>query len=145
MFTISGILSNKILQYIIGGVIISLILGFGILHYKSEINSLNKKVTEQFGAIRNLNANVAALSSTNDTNQKTIDVLKADLKSADKTCTDRLVLKDEEINTIKKNIAELTRKIQFKEIYKYDNCTIKFKEGNINDKDILSDIMRIGS
>jgi len=140
-----SLLSNKFALYGIIGLVISMVFGFTVLYYKSQINSLNEKVTEQYSTIRTLNANIAILNGANLTNQKTIELLKEDLNVSNKMCTERLVLKDEEISTIKKNLVELTRKINFKEIYKYDNCTIKFKEGNINENDILSDIMRIGS
>ena len=66
-----GLFNNKFAMYGIAIGIVLLIIGGMITYYKFQIGSLNEKITEQFSTIRTLNANIAVLSSTNETNQKT--------------------------------------------------------------------------
>lgn len=140
-----GLFNNKFAMYgIATGIVVSIIGGM-ITYYKFQISSLNEKVTEQFSTIRTLNANIAVLSSANETNQKTITSLQEEVHSAAKTSAERLTLKDLEIQSLKNNFRELTRKVEYKTEYKYKDCVIKFKEGDINESNILSDFMRIGS
>ena len=140
-----GLFNNKFAMYGIAIGFVLLIIGGMITYYKFQIGSLNEKITEQFSTIRTLNANIAVLSSTNETNQKTITSLQNEIHTSSKTSAERLSLKDLEIQSLKNNFRELTRKVEYKTEYKYKDCIIKFKEGDINESNILSDFMRIGS